>query len=181
VTWVVPVPGWVCPECGFDYDGVAPPSTAETVRGFGRRYQAPLTRGLPGEDLLAVLRARPAPEVWSALEYACHVRDAMRLYHHRIDRALAEDRPAVKAMGRDAVVTELDYNGQDPPVVAAELAEAAAALADRLASVPADGWARCVVRDGSELSVDWMARNAVHEGSHHLLDVGRSLREARGR
>jgi hypothetical protein len=29
--------------------------------------------------------------------------------------------------------------------------------------------------------VDWMARNVVHEGEHHLLDVARALRAARGR
>ena len=29
------------------------------------------------------------------------------------------------------------------------------------------------------MTVAWMARNAVHEGQHHLLDIGRALRAAR--
>ena len=35
------------------------------------------------------------------------------------------------------------------------------------------------VRDHLEMTIDWMARNVVHEGTHHLLDIGRSLRAAR--
>jgi hypothetical protein len=31
------------------------------------------------------------------------------------------------------------------------------------------------------MSIDWMTRNVKHEIDHHLLDVGRTLREARGR
>jgi hypothetical protein len=29
------------------------------------------------------------------------------------------------------------------------------------------------------LTVDWMARNVLHECGHHLLDIGRVLRAAR--
>ena len=47
--WVYPAHGWVCAECGFDYDACAPAATPETLRGFGRRYRVPLVRGLPGE------------------------------------------------------------------------------------------------------------------------------------
>jgi S-DNA-T family DNA segregation ATPase FtsK/SpoIIIE len=179
--WDPPRPGWTCAECGFDYDATDLASVVDLVRAFGRRYRAPLTRGLRDEDLDAVLRARPAPDTWSALEYACHVRDALAVYDRRIGKALAEDRPVVQQMNRDAVVIERAYNAQDPAVVADELAASAERLADRLASVDGADWDRVVVREGEDLSVAWMARNAVHEGDHHLLDVGRALRHARTR
>jgi hypothetical protein len=148
---------------------------------MGRRYRPPLTRGLKDEDLDTVIRTRPSPQTWSALEYACHVRDVMALYDFRIAQAIASDRPEVPAMGRDVVAVERAYNTQDPVQVVSELATEADRLAERLASVTADGWDRVVTRDGQELSVTWMARNAVHEGNHHLLDIGRVLRHVRDR
>ena len=129
-----------------------------------------------------MLRLRPAPDAWSALEYACHVRDAFGVCDHRIAKTLAEDRPIFQAMDRDAAVVRFAYNEQDPVVVGAELAEAAEKLAQRVEAVPDDGWERVGVRDtGYEMSVAWIARNALHEASHHLLDIGRTLRAARGR
>ena len=65
----------VCEECGFDGDSLSPADTSTSLRSFVRRYRAPLTRFLPGEDGDAIVRQRPDPSTWSALEYACHVRD----------------------------------------------------------------------------------------------------------
>jgi len=177
--WVYPAPGWVCAECGFDYDACVPSTTPKTLRGFGRRYQVPLVRGLPGEDLDGLVRMRPDPLTWSALEYACHTRDGFALYETRVGVVLLEDRPLLPRMQRDVLVVERGYNGQNPAAVAEQLAVAAEALAARLESVPSEGWVRVGVRDNLEMTIDWMARNAVHEGSHHLLDIGRSLRAAR--
>jgi DinB family protein len=177
--WDPPRPGWTCDECGFDFDATALDSVGETIRGFGRRFRPPLLRGLAGEDLDGLVRRRPAPATWSPLEYACHVRDALALYNWRIGRTLAEDRPELPAMRRDDVVTERAYNEQDRETVARELADAAERLATRVDAVAGDQWDRCCLRDGDELSVAWMAKNAVHEGSHHLLDIGRALRELR--
>jgi DinB superfamily len=179
--WIRPEPSWVCPECGFDYDACVARDAGGVVRSFARRYRIPLTRGLPGEDLDSLVRARPPTGGWSALEYACHVRDALALYDFRITKVLENDRPVLAAMNRDGLAIEQDYNGQDRARVTEELASAAEGLATRLESVPDDGWARVGLRDGWEMSVDWMAHNAVHEGEHHLVDVARALRTARGR
>jgi DinB superfamily len=180
-TWVPPHPGWTCPECSFVFDDCAPESMPESVRGFVRRYRAPLTRGLPGEDLDALLRTRPADGSWSALEYACHARDVLRVSEYRIAKIGSEDRPRFQLADPDAGAVEGNYNGQDPAVVADELAAAAEALAARLESVPDDGWTRFGLRDNLELTVDFLGRNAIHEGTHHLLDVARTVRAARGR
>ncbi len=179
--WVLPEPGWTCPECGFAFDDCAPADMPDTVRGFARRYRAPLTRGLPGEDLDALLRTRPATGGWSALEYACHARDVLRVADYRVDKILREDRPSFRRVDPDAGAADGNYNGQDPAAVVDELGAAAEALATRLESVPPDGWARVGLRDERELSITWMGCNAIHEGSHHLLDVARTVRAARGR
>jgi len=177
--WVIPEPGWVCPECGFDFDACDPRETPALLRAFPDRYRVPLERGLPGEDLDAILRARPSPTTWSALEYACHARDSFALYDERVTTTMKEDRPSFPRMRRDELVVERDYNHQDPAEVLTGIVAAIRALAVELEYVRDDGWDRRAYRDDLEMSVAWMARNAVHEGRHHLLDIGRALRAAR--
>lgn len=168
-----------CEECGFDWDSPPRAEVPGALRAFGRRYRAPLTRFLPGEDGDAVLRAHPAPGVWSALGYAAHVRDVFGAYRGRIERILAEDRPALAPLDPDAVAEAADYDALDPAEVVDELAAAAEALAATLEAMPPDGWDRVGTRDGGERSVLAVARGAVHEGGHHLLDIGRGLRTVR--
>ena len=169
-----------CPECGLDYESMPVAEAIAAIRALPRRYRAPLTRLLPGEDA-SVLRARPEPDTWSALEYAAHVRDVLGWYDGWVRRILVEDRPALEGVTPDEAVVEHRYNEQDPPTVADELAVHAEALAATLETVPDGAWDRVGLRRGEERSIALHARRAAHEGSHHLLDIGRSLRAVRDR
>ena len=174
----------VCAECGFDYDGVADDEVAGRLRDFGRRYRAPLSRGLPGESLDDLVRARPQPDVWSALEYACHVRDVLTVQRDRAELALVEDRPDFVPMGREQRLIDERYNEQDPAVVVEQLAAAAEAAAAPFEALNEVQWERTGVYnypEPTERDLRWLARHTIHEGHHHLLDVGRVLRSARGR
>jgi hypothetical protein len=82
-------------------------------------------------------------------------------------------------MRREEVVTERSYNDQDPALVIQAIAVHAEKLAELLGTVRHDQWVRVGVREGTELSVDWMARNVVHEGDHHLVDMDQVLRRVR--
>ncbi len=168
-----------CDECGFVYDDLAPADIPAAIRSFARRYRAPLTRFLPGEDGGSLLRQRPAPATWSALEYAAHVRDVFAWYDRWIRQCLVEDRPVLEGPGRDEAAVERSYNEDDPGVVAEALAANAEQLASTVEAVPDDGWDRVGLRRQEERSVLFTARRAVHEGSHHLLDIGRGLRAVR--
>lgn len=179
--WVL-VQSETCEECGFvplDHD---PADLPEAIRGLGRRYRAPLTRFLPGEDPDTIVRARPEPERWSALEYACHTRDVLAVFERRILRMVAEDRPELGWWDHEAAAEDEGYNGQDPIEVADALDRNAGAFAQTLEAVPTSGWPReGVRRPGEVFTVLGAGRFVLHEGHHHLLDVGRSLRAARGR
>ena len=63
------------------------------------------------------------------------------------------------------------------------MADALAANAERLAATleafPDDGWGREYIRRGYLWTVLFTARRSVHEGNHHLLDIGRGLRKVR--
>lgn len=174
----------ICQECGFDYDDLDHTETPDALRAFGRRYRAPFTRGLPGESLDELLRSHPLPGVWSALEYACHVRDVFAVQAARVDQALVEDLPTFTPMGRDERVLSERYNDQDPEVVVAELSGNAATMAAGLERLTNHEWQRRGIYgypEPTERDLRWIARHTVHEGRHHLLDIGRVLRAARGR
>ena len=168
-----------CDECGFDYEALAPADVPAAIRSFARRYRAPLSRFLPGEDGDSIVRQRPAPGTWSALEYAAHVRDVFAAYSRWIRQCLEEDRPVLQGPGPDEAADQRDYNEDDPAAVADALAANAERLATTVESVPGDGWDRVGLRRDEERSVLFTARRAVHEGNHHLLDIGRGLRAVR--
>ena len=173
-----------CEECGFAYTDLAAADTPAAIRAFARRFRAPLTRFLPGEVGDALVRRRPAPDTWSALEYAAHVRDVFGNYEGWVRLTLAEDRPLLEGAGPDQLAAAGRYNELDPVTVADELAANAERLAATIEAVPDDGWDRVGIRhrDGyedDERSVLLTARRAVHEGNHHLLDIGRGLRAVR--
>jgi hypothetical protein len=170
-----------CPECGFDPTELQPPDTALAVRSFVRRYQAPLMRALPGEDLDEIVGRSPGPGVWSALEYSAHVRDIFRVFDGRVRSALAGDEPGEMVVDWEGMVAAASPS-LERKAVADDLADAAATLATTLGELtPTDWELSCYTGRGHRVPVRDLALMAVHEGSHHLLDVGRSLRAARGR
>jgi S-DNA-T family DNA segregation ATPase FtsK/SpoIIIE len=174
----------VCDECGFDYASEDETTIPERLRKLGGRFGVPLSKFLPGEDGDALLRAHPVEGAWSALEYACHVRDVLLVQRDRVAQVLAEETPTFEPMRRNERAVELVYNEQDPTVVASEVAGAADALAIAFADLTTDQWARTGVYgypEPAERSLVWIGQHTVHELSHHLLDVGRTLRAARGR
>jgi hypothetical protein len=170
-----------CSECGYDWD-TEPPRLVEQLRVFPDRYRTPLTRFLAGEDPERLVRTRPAPGVWSALEYAAHTRDALGFYAARVERVLAEHHPRLTPFDFDAASDERRYNELEVTHVVDELGTAADRLAARLEPLDAGEWQRTAVGSGGdETTIVVLVRRAVHEGHHHLLDIGRVLRRVRGR
>jgi hypothetical protein len=170
-----------CAECGFDPADVRPHDLPVAVRSFARRYQAPLSRGLPGEDLDEIVRRSPGPGVWSALEYGGHVVDIFTVFDDRVRCALEGRTPAEEVVDWEGRVAAASP-GLDRTQVAADLADAADSLAVTLDEVNGDEWRlEGLTGRGNPATVAELGTIVVHEGSHHLLDIGRVLRAARGR
>ena len=68
-----------------------------------------------------MVRVRPAPGKWSALEYGCHVRDVFRRYDERLHLMLSETDPLFPNWDQDATAVEDDYAEQDPGLRRREL------------------------------------------------------------
>jgi len=154
-----------CPECGFDARTVDRETLAARIRDTAGRWRGVLVNEDPA--------VRPADNIWSPLEYACHVRDVHRVFDERVRRMLAEDDPAFANWDQDATALEDRYDEQDPATVAEELVAAAATVADRYAGVAGDAWERTGRRsDGAVFTVDSLGRYHLHDVLHHLVDVG---------
>lgn len=173
---------WVCPECGLDYDTVSPRDAAGAVRTFPRRYRSLLTQTFePGEDLEELIRRRPAEGVWSALEYTCHVAQTLDLMAPTIRQIVNEDNPHLYSWDPDEQAEEQDYNDWTLMMAISELESACADLSMAIEYTGADEWTRVGTYDYGEREAIDVARNAVHEGSHHLRDVKKVLGQVLGR
>lgn len=160
-TWVLDKP---CPQCGFDAALVHPTDVGEHMRRDAADWVERLKR--PGTAV------RPAPGVWSTLEYGCHIRDVHRIFNRRVQLMLSEDDPRFANWDQDETARQDDYAAQDPAVVAVELSDAATAVADTYASVPADAWPRRGLRsNGSEFTIASISRYHLHDIVHHAWDV----------
>ncbi|MEV6428965.1 DinB family protein [Nocardia sp. NPDC051463] len=161
-------------ECGFVYDLDMARAVPELARGHAAEY-ATLLRGDHAE-----LRRRLRPEVWSPLEYACHMRDVLLAQRERVLLTRRQDTPTAQNMGRDERVEHEGYAEQQPADVARQLGDAALLFAnvlDRLA--PAD-WDRTIIYlfpEPQQRSVRWVAVHTLHELRHHLLDMRRQLED----
>jgi DinB superfamily len=154
-----------CPECGFDANGFE----RELVGSMILTNAAAWQRVLRGR----AVNVRPSDDVWSPLEYACHVRDVFRVYDERLALMLTEDDPHYPNWDQDATALAERYSGQDPLVVAEELVAAAARLAERFDGVDGDEWDRLGTRgDGATFTIESFARYLIHDPVHHLHDVG---------
>lgn len=160
-TWVLERP---CPECGFVATSVGVADVAPVVRANAATWV----------DVLAApgVADRPRPDVWSPLEYACHVRDVFRLFDTRLHLMLATDGAQFANWDQDETAIAERYGEQDPAVVADELAAAAEVLAASFAAVTPEQHGNTGLRsDGSRFTVTTFAQYLVHDPVHHVWDV----------
>lgn len=160
-TWVLSRP---CPECGFVAATMDPLAVGGAVRATLPRWREALTR--------PDVRRRPAPQVWSPLEYSAHVRDVFRLFDRRLALMLAQDDPAFDNWDQNATAVAERYAEQDPATVSAELAEAGEQIARDFDAVTADQLGRTGHRsDGAVFTVASFGRYFLHDVVHHLHDI----------
>jgi hypothetical protein len=163
-TWVIEEQ---CGQCGFDPAEVVRENLADLVHENTRGWYDALAD--------ADFAVRPAPHVWSRLEYACHVRDVHELFAKRVRLMLDEDDPTFENWDQDATAVEQEYGLQDPGEVGTDLVERAAEVAAVYASVEGDQWQRPGRRsNGSLFTVETMGIYHLHDVTHHLWDVTRS-------
>lgn len=115
---------------------------------------------------------RPDEDTWSALEYACHVRDVFSLFDQRLNLMLDGDNVRFENWDQDRTAVEKDYANADPAVVSAELTAEGQQIAESFAGVREAEWGRKGLRsNGSVFTVLTLAQYFLHDVVHHLHDV----------
>ncbi|HEY2195862.1 MAG TPA: DinB family protein [Actinomycetospora sp.] len=113
---------------------------------------------------------------WSAAEYLCHLRDVYAVFTIRLHRARTEDDPPLEPMFNDLRARRFDYAHADLGPAVDQLAAHVGGFLAELDRVDEDGWGRVVHRyPGERRSALWLARQAAHEGRHHLRDIAARL------
>lgn len=167
-----------CGECGFTYDPAMAVAVAELIGDQVGEAVAILRD--PDVDL----RSRRQPNVWSPLEYGCHLRDMLLVQRERVLAARRVDGPDCAPMGRNERVEHDGYVDQEPENVARQLSDAAQLFSNVLTHLRADDWDRTVVYhypETQERSLRWVAVHTLHEARHHFLDISRQVRSGPGR
>jgi hypothetical protein len=85
---------------------------------------------------------------------------------------ITQDAPLFPNWDQDATAIAERYGEQHPLTVAAELSQAAQAIANRFAAVTGDQWQRTGNRsDGASFTIETFARYFIHDPVHHLYDA----------
>ncbi|MEO6318493.1 MAG: MOSC domain-containing protein [Acidimicrobiales bacterium] len=164
----MPTPPETCGACRFDgaqYD-------LQDARGTLRALSPMWAQTTEGVDD-AALDARPAPEVWSATEYAVHSARVTQTMHDLLARALGDHHLTLS--------TKPEQPTPDPSIGfdagLERLRVALDAVHERTLGLTArdSAWKRTVTLGQLEVDAAWIVRHVVHDVSHHLGDVGRGL------
>jgi hypothetical protein len=161
-TWVLTR---ACPDCDFDAQAFPRDELPARTRAAVATLAAALAETDAGR--------RPAPDVWSRLEYGCHTRDVCRMFATRLALMRTEDDPLFANWDQDETALRERYWTQDPGVVAGELRAAGDHVAGEFATVNGAEWDRRGRRsDGSAFTVESLGRYFLHDLVHHIDDVG---------
>jgi hypothetical protein len=155
-----------CEECGFNGDDWTDKEALDAVRQLPARWST-ATSGVEQSQAIR----RPIPQTWSIAEYANHVREVLFGMRFLIDTAAT-------ASGTDLGASPPSSFEEEPRDL--DLARAldrieseATLLADRLAELTNSSWDDVVIVDGEQMDAHWVSRHAVHDATHHLMDVSR--------
>ncbi len=166
-----------CVECHFDWR-IPADSLPDQIATVGSRFRAATADVVARHAMLdpgVAIASRPAPDVWSALEYAAHMRDIVEFYQDRIERVLVEDRPVMSVAMSFAEMAEVRrYRDEVLASVLESLERRADVVRARLERLDDQAWARIGIgSSGGRRTVLDLARRLAHEGHHHQLDIDR--------
>ena len=159
-----------CQECGYDWSGPASHAVA-TIQALPALL-ATLLREAGIGDGDRRLRTRPAPEVWSPLEYIGHLGDAIDWYSGRVERVLTEQRARLDGFDWDLHTARQAYHRRRLDDVVATVNRSAERFSLLTAELPDAAWEReGVGSDGTPRGTAQLARRAAHEAHHHVHDL----------
>ncbi|HEY3834308.1 MAG TPA: MOSC domain-containing protein [Acidimicrobiia bacterium] len=163
-----PEHGERCDECRFDGAAYTDLDVAGTLRAIAPWWQL-LVRNLDDD----VLQQRPAPGVWSAVEYAEHSTMVTSVIAMGLAALLEHDGVDLGAVPGDPAMS--DTPSTSPMANALSTLEREVDAYADLAAKSLVEPDRFLVLDGDRYRAGWLVRHGLHDALHHLQDVGRGL------
>jgi hypothetical protein len=155
-----------CEQCHFDGGTFDDGALLVAIRELGPRWRAALAAN--GDRL----RTRPAPDVWSPLEYAAHTRDVTALHVFGVEQALTGTEPVLPAVEpglADAAAEH--YGAEEPEAVTAAIEREANRLAALAEAAGPDAWMHGITLGTNRSNVRQLLEHALHDSVHHLDDI----------
>jgi MOSC domain-containing protein YiiM len=160
-----------CQRCGFDSRRWQRQDASAIFKLLGCWWRL-ATAEVSANDL----NRRPAPGVWSALEYGLHSAFVLPILRYELEVILDHDRADVHDP-----CPEIDIEDAtrpltlDPESILDDLEREGASLS-RLVDSCQDGWGHLgLMDDRTWWQADATLRHVVHDTTHHFLDVGEGL------
>ena len=127
-------------------------------------------------------RTRAVSGGFSLQEHACHLRDIeIEGYRARLERILAEAKPALADIDGTELARQRDYVRQDLRRAQAVFAAVRADVVHRLASLSPEERARTGLLDGvGEITVDGLVEAMLRHDAEHLSELEQLRRELTG-
>jgi MOSC domain-containing protein YiiM len=159
----------MCSKCGFDSRRWRLRDAATLFGELGWWWER-ATYGFSADDL----NRRPAPAVWSVLEYGLHTALAAAVIRVEVQAILAEDgcTPGVEFDIGDATVDNWVPLDRQATLVDLEREGAASAALAGRREAP---WANVGYFGNDTLQAEGYLIHDAHDASHHMMDVSRGL------
>ncbi len=160
----------VCAECGFDAAAWTVADAATLLDALGLWWRLATADIAPAQ-----LNLRPQPGVWSALEYGLHTSLVLAVLREGLARILADDGCTLPSPPDLPAADDGPGLRLAPPDVLHDLRREGEALAAVARAAAPDAWNHVGVLADRTLPAGAVLRHAVHDATHHQLDVGRGL------
>jgi hypothetical protein len=161
----------LCRRCRFDSRQWRRQDASTVLERLGSWWR------LATADLSADrLNQRPAPGVWSALEYGLHSAMVLPILRDEIEVMLAHDGAEVRDPCPDLDIEDASRPLTLDPASILDALEREGAILSRLVDTRPDGWAHLGrMDDGTWWQAEATLLHIVHDTTHHFLDVGEGL------
>lgn len=123
-----------------------------------------------------MLRKKPAPDKWSAMEVACHLRDVERVWADRLVKAAFSDQPAFYVVDVDALAAKNSYNTQNLGAALKEFARLREDNLRLLRALPAGQWKRAGIHPKYfEISIERMVEVMAGHDQGHFAQIAAAV------
>lgn len=165
----------VCDECGFHGGTLDLAATVARIRALPDRWSEVMSQD---EE---VIRARPEPDTWCAVEYAQHVISAIAAIEWAAREFAAGHSPNWDELSEDALPGAFEHDTHDcGSYDIAETLEALGAVAGSMANfaeslTPDEQAVVAVYAEDWVINTTAVLRHALHDAEHHVLDIRRGI------